>query len=539
LPRWPIERLRLRAQRLGLAPLPPDQPVALVERAKGALRLAALDARAEAAGLHPGQLLADARALAPDLVCADHDPAAEAAALARFARWCGRWSPDTAPARQSPQRQGVFLEVSGSAHLFGGEAGLLADLLARTRALGLTAAAALADTPGAAWALAVHAPQARGEGVIAAPGAGLRPLLSLPAAGLRLAPELMETLRAVGLRTIGEVARQNRASLARRFGPGLLERLDQAAGRAGEPIRPLAPPVRLAVARRFAEPLLTLEAIERVAAALCVRLAPRLVDLDAGARRLALRLYRVDGEALQIAIGASRPEQEPARLARLFQDRLAAMAERLDLGFGVDAAELIAIAWERIERRAQGLDPGAVAAAEAEARTQALSDRLAARLGEAAVRRLQPQASHLPERAQAVVGRDVEPGVFDALLGARRPMLLFEPPEPIEAVAEVPDAPPRLFRWRRTAHQVARAEGPERIGAEWWALSLDCIEPGPSALRCNEASLDCTEPGRKAGRTRDYYRVETREGRRFWLYREGLYGEGEEAPRWFLHGSFG
>lgn len=494
---------------------PQDNPVALVERAKGALRLAALNARAEVAGLHPGQLLADARALAPDLACVDYDPAGEAAALARFARWCGRWSPDTSPAARGPQAQGVFLEVAGSAHLFGGEAGLLADVLARVRALGLTAAAALADTPGSAWALALHTPKALGVGVIAAPGAGLEPLRALPVAGLRLAPQLLENLRAVGLRTIGDVARQNRASLARRFGQGLVERLDQAAGQAGEPIRPLTPPVRFAVARRFAEALLTLEAIERLAAELSTRLAPQLVAQDAGARRLALRLYRVDGQLLQIAIGAGRPEQVPARLARLFKERLAAMAERLDLGFGVDAAELVAIAWEKLERQAQELDPTAAAVADAEARALALSDRLAARLGEGAVRRLSPQASHIPERAQRVVSRETEPGVFDALGGARRPLLLLEPPEPIEAVAEVPDAPPRLFRWRRVAHQVARAEGPERMEGEWWRASS-----------ANE-------------RVRDYYSVETREGRRFWLYREGLFGEDAEAPRWFLHGSFG
>lgn len=479
--------------------------------------MAALDARAEALGLQVGQALADARALTPELFCVDYDPAAEAASLARFARWCGRWSPDAAPARRSPQAQGVLLDVAGVAHLFGGEAGLLADLRTRIGTLGLTAAVAMADTPGAAWALALHAPQAAKAWLIAPPGAGLAPLQNLPVAGLRLEAGLAETLRAVGLRTIGEVARQNRASLARRFGPALIERLDQAAGRAGEPIRPLAPPVRLLAARRFPEPLLTLEAIERVAASLSARLAPKLAELDSGARRLALRLYRVDGEVLQIAIGAGRPEQEPARLARLFKERLAAMAERLDLGFGVDAAELEAIAWERLERQAQALDPAAAAAADAEARAIVLSDRLAARLGEGAVRRLSPQASHLPERAQRVAPRTATPGVFDAELGARRPLVVFEPPEPIEAVAEVPDAPPRLFRWRRVAHQVARAEGPERIGAEWWAVA--------SAEGSN--------------RTRDYYRVETREGRRFWLYREGLYGEGEDAPRWFLHGSFG
>lgn len=514
LPHWPSERLLLQARRAGRAA--PASPLALTELRQGGVRLAALDAAAAREGLYPGQALADARALVPGLVCVEHDPAGEAAALRRLARWCGRWSPDVAPLRECPQAQGVALDVSGVAHLFGGEAGLLADVLGKLHRLGLHACAALADALGAAWALALHHRDAAGSGVIAPSGAGLAPLLPLPVAALRLEPVLVERLCAVGLRRITDLVRLERASLARRFGPALIGRLDQAAGRVFEPLNPLSPPVRLAAARRFAEPLLTLEGVERVGAELCARLGGQLACRDLGVRRLVLRLFRVDGEVVQIAVGAGRPEQEPARLARLFKERLAALAERLDLGFGVDGAELVVIAAERLERRALSLDAAAAAEAEAQARDMALADRLAARLGEGAVRRLRPRASHIPERAQTSAGREAAPpGGFDADFGARRPLLLLEPPEPIEAVAELPDAPPRLFRWRRVAHQVARAEGPERIGAEWWA----------------------PDPG-QADRPRDYYRIETREGRRFWLYREGLYGEGAQAPRWFLHGSF-
>lgn len=467
-----------------------------------------------AAGLHVGQALADARALLPGLACAPYEPRSEWAMLRRLALWCRRWGPDSAPVRASPQAQGVLVDVSGVAHLFGGEEGLLGDVRAKVGGLGLSVHAALADTPGAAWALALHHPQAGRTGARAPPGAGLAPLLEAPVAALRLEPATVERLRAVGLRCIGDLVRQSRPSLARRFGPALLERLDQAAGRLREPINPLASPERFAASRRFAEPLRVLEGVERVAGELCVRAAKQLAERDFGARRLVLRLFRVDGEVLQIAVGSARPEQQPARMARLFKERLAALAERLDLGFGVDGAELEVAAFERMERRAQALSwaQHCPSSPEEEA-ASGLSDRLAARLGEGAVQRFSFKASHIPERAQVFVAREASPEAFLVTPGVLRPLLLLQPPEPIEAVAELPDAPPRLFRWRRVAHQVARAEGPERIEEEWWRAP----------------------PG---ARVRDYYTVETDEGRRFWLYREGLYGAGADAPRWFLHGAF-
>ena len=472
-------------------------------------RISALDATAQAQGLYLGQPLADARAQVPGLFALPHDRPAEARALERLARWCGRWSPDVAPA---PDGNGVLLDSAGVAHLFGGEAGLMRDALQRVRALGLHAQAALADTSGAAQALAMYHPGASQAGGMLAPiGAGLAPLLELPIEALRLEGSLSEKLRALGLRRIGDLTRQSRVSLARRFSSQLLQRLDQAEGRLGEPLSPLLPQPCRSVERRFAEPLRTLEGLKAVASELSQAMAALLAREQAGARRLALRLYRVDGEMLQFAIGMARPEHDAGRLARLFKERLDSAAERLDLGFGLDSAQMRVLSAQPLEAQAQALDPVAAEASAITGRLFALSDRLAARLGEGAVQRLAPRDRHWPEQAQQRAARDCQPAVFDERLGAYRPLLLLDPPEPIEAIAEVPDAPPRQFRWRRIAHSVIRAEGPERLEAPWWS---------------------------KARPVRDYYRVETLLGQRLWLFREGLYAMGDSPPRWFLHGAF-
>lgn len=473
------------------------------------MRISALDAAAQARGLCRGQLWADARALVPTVRALPRDRAGEAEALERLVRWCGRWSPDVAPA---PGGEGVLLDGTGVAHLFGGEEGLLGDALRRVRALGLQAQAALADTSGAAQALAMYHPQAGGPcGVIAPVDAGFTPLLELPIEALRLEAGMPAKLRALGLRRIADLTRQSRASLTRRFGPQLLQRLDQAAGLMGQPLAPLAPPRRCSVERRFAEPVHTLEGLKALAAELAQGVAALLARENAGARRLVLRLYRVDGEVLQFAIGAARPESDAGRLARLFAERLDSAAERLDLGFGIDSSQMRIVCAQPLEAQAQALDPAVAEASAIAQRLAALSDRLAARFSEAAVQRLAPCDSHWPEQAQRRCPRDGAPAPFDRQLGAYRPLLLLDPPEPIEAVAEVPDAPPRLFRWRRTAHSVLHAEGPERLEAQWWG---------------------------KQKPARDYYRVETANGQRLWLFREGLYGVGESPPRWFMHGAF-
>jgi protein ImuB len=469
------------------------------------LALTALNPAAVAAGLQLGLPLAAARAAIPALRVQEQDVRGQAAGLRRLARWCVRFSPLTAPLED-----GIVMDCAGVAHLFGGEAALVAHIAARFGALGLSAQVAMADTIGAAVALARFDPRASTPtGAIAAPGAQLAAVLALPVAALRLEPRTAQRLTSLGLKRIADLARLPRASLARRFGRGLLDRLDQAAGLMGEPLDSLAHDAPIIAQVRFAEPVMTQDALAEAGRRLCGLIAAQLKTAGLGARRLVFRAFRVDGACLDLAFGAARAETDGAKLARLLQERLHRAEGRFDLGFGVDAAALIVADAQREVLSAQDLDPDAARRAAAQAAARDLTDRFAARFGADAVIKLSPRASHLPERAQH---RTDAPAPFAAPPPETRPLFLFARAEPIEATAEVPEGPPRRFRWRRVLHRVIAAEGPERIAAEWW---------------------------RNAGLTRDYFRVETETGRRLWLCRQGLYGRETDTPKWFVHGAFG
>jgi len=523
LPWWPTERLeRVRAGR-GEPPAGGTRPLVLVAASRGTDRVVAANPAAADAGVRPDMVLADARALVPGLLALPATPAADTKALTALADWCGRYSPWSAVDGDD----GLLLDISGCAHLFGGEPALLDDLLARLEAFGLCGRAAAADSLGAAWAVARHGAT---PAVVVPPGGGHAVLAGLPVAALRLPPEVAEDLVRLGLRTVGDLYALPRAALAARFGDRLALRLDQALGREDEPLSPLAPGLRFWARLAFAEPIGHRDDITRAAAQLCAELCKSLAQAGRGARRLELALYLVDGTVKRIAIGLARPVREPAHLMRLLADRLPA----LEAGFGAD---LMTAAAPRTEPLAAGqatLDnlappppgeaPGAADLADPE--LGRLVDRLGNRLGLVNVARLVPQQSHLPERAVRVLA-PLAPlstsAAGDWPASAGRPVYLLPAPEPVEAVAEVPDGPPVLFRWRGLAHRVRRADGPERIAPEWW--------------REGETSAAALAVG-----SRDYYRLEDSRGRRFWLYRQGLYAAAGDAPapapRWYLHGFF-
>ncbi|QPC42368.1 DNA polymerase Y family protein [Kaustia mangrovi] len=518
LPHWPIERLRRaqagrsRKSSTSAASAPADaEPFALVAAEGQALRLHAVNAAAARAGLGAGLALADARALCPGLATRPADGPADARALTALAAWCGRYTPWT----NSDGADGLWLDISGCAHLFGGEAALLDDLVGRLARLGITARAGLAGTPGAAWALARFAPP---SGRIARPGQHDEALAGLPVEALRLGADSAVLLRRLGLKTVGQLYALPRASLARRFrspelGDRVLARLDQALGLAEEPLTPLRPPPRHRARETVMEPILTLEvldpALDRLLAALCDTLDRH----GEGVRALALTVCRVDGGTARIAVETARATRTASHLKRLFRDRL----ERIDAGFGIETALLDAIRTEPLADSQIDLDPRSdEAAGDALAR---LVDRLANRLGADSVARLAPRESHIPERAErlAPVGPEKPPSCPRPTTPPR-PCRLLDPPEPVRVMAEVPEGPPMRFVWRRARHRVVRAEGPERIAPEWWL-----------------------ESGSDYRTVRDYYRVEDEAGRRFWLYREGLYQlmeTGTGGPRWFLHGLF-
>ena len=465
---------------------------------RGMRRLAAVDAGAAALGLFTGQKATDALALAPELTLADADPEADARALRALADWCARFSP--AVAMDPPD--GLFLDITGVDHLWGGEAAMMDDFVGRLAKDGLPVRAAVAGSPGAAWALAHF-----GQGRIVASDA--EPLWPLPVAALRLSPADATQIARLGLRSIGALAALPRDQLGRRFGPDVMRRLDQALGRGGEALAFRRPPNPWFARAAFAEPISVPEDLARACGDIVERLCARLEAEGRGARRFDLAFHRLDGAAEPLTVGLALPGRDPAAVTRLFLPLL----ERVDPGFGIDAVTLGA---REVETRAPSQ---ADLHAEQGGRESLapLVDRLTNRLGETAVWRAEAFPSHAPERATRRRPALSPPTNTGWDVARPRPLRLFPRPEPVEVVALVPDDPPVLFRWRGTAHRVRRAEGPERLGEEWWRRPFDRADPQ---------------------KARDYYQVEDEAGARFWLFRVGLY-DAAAPPKWWLHGLFG
>jgi protein ImuB len=521
LPDLPTDRLLRRARREARTATPlltARRPLVTFTSQNGALRLAAACPRARVAGLAPGMMLADARAMLPELQVQAHAPAADARLLEEIAAWCERYTPYVAIDRSHPHDRGeaLWLDVTGCAHLFGGEAALLDDLLARLARWGLAAEAAIADTPGAAWAVARHG---RTEGRVVPPGGTVVAIAPLPVEALRLEPDMAGMLRRLGLLRVEQLHPLPRAALTARFGESLVMRLDQALGRIEEPISPRKPRLAHRAALNLAEPIGHREGLDALTRRLLDELCTGLEIANLGARHLQLAFLRVDNSSVGVEIGTSRPCRDARGLFRLFGEKL----DQVDPGFGIERAVLDAVVVEPllpepIAWRAMGagdLD---------QARDLApLVDRLSNRLGDAAVIRLAVRQSHIPERAQHMVpaARGDAQATFlqrqSYGLAPSRPLRLLSRPEPIEAMAPLPDEPPLLFRWRRVLHKVARVAGPERLSPEWW--------------RTPDADPNVA--------TRDYFAVEDTDGGRFWLFREGLYlADAPRLPRWYLHGLF-
>ena len=482
----------------------PAEAFALVQAERGARRLYAVDEGAARLGLFVGQKATDAAALAPELVVADADPAADALALTALADWCARFSP--AVALDAPD--GLYLDITGVAHLWGGEAAMAADLTARLGRNGLPIRAAVAATPGAAWALARFA---RLVPAVVEAGDEAACLARLPPSALRLEAEAAAQIARLGVTTVAALAALPRDQVVRRFGAAVILRLDQALGRTREALTYRRPPSPWFARRAFADPISAPEDLARATADIVADLCARLEAAGRGARRFDLCFHRLDGVIHRVGAGLALAGRDAAAIHRLMAPKL----DAIDPGFGLEVVTLTAEAVEPISARQARL--GEAAAAGVEAGAAALVDRLTNRLGTEAVWRAEARASHDPRRAvarRAPLSSPQGPG-WDPQ--RPRPLRLFRHPEPIEAVAPVPDDPPVLFRWRGAAHRVRRAEGPERLAEEWWRRPFAETDPA---------------------RARDYYRVEDEAGARFWLFRDGLYSA--EAPaKWWMHGLFG
>ena len=511
----------MRARRPASPPDPaldPKNPFALIlKNSRGAAVIHALNPAARAAGLRRGQPQADALAMIPHLICKPADPEADARALTALAVWAERWSPSVSVDPAGEGLEGLFLDVTGATHLFGGEAALAAQIRGRLAEAGARARAAMAPTPGAAWALARWG-EAEGDGCIADEDTARGLLAPLPVEALRIADPTLTQARRFGLKRIGDLYPMPRAGLARRFrdgaGVGLVQRLDQALGFAGEALTPVRPPPKYRAWQAWMEPVGDIEGVEARLADLTADLSAPLVRDGQGAKTLTLTGFRSDGRTTGLSVRMGRPGRDAGVWMRLFRE---AGLGRLELGFGLDAMMLTADEVETITAR-QGALESEAEAKQAES-LAALIDRLTARLGEDRVLTPEPVDSWLPERAERwrpALGRSPATAEGDA----RRPILLLDPPEPVEAMAELPDGAPVRFTWRRLSRRVTRSDGPERLSPEWWRPRSDDRQV----------------------RTRDYYRVEDEAGGRYWLFREGLYGReysgavDERAPSWWMHG---
>ena len=499
--------------------------------------LSAVNPPARALGLRRGQSHADACAILPQLKTVPAEPDADAAALRRLALWAERYSPAVAACELQPGFEGLILDMTGGAHLFGGEGALLREIEARLAKAGIPARAAMADTAGAAWALARF-----GDDRLAGEGRTREALKSLPVEALRLTEGALRLLHRFGLKRIGDLYALPRAGLARRFrgeeGMELVRRLDQALGIEAEALEPVRPQPLYRVWRAFAEPIIDIEGVGWALPGLIEALAAQLDRGGKGARRLVLTAFRVDGRTTSIEAGLSAPQATSAHLLRLLKER---GLERLDLGFGADALMVSAHKTEAARPRQGDLDGGHERGSpEALA---ALIDRLGAKLGEEVVVRPVLVDSHLPERAEIWGPAGAEPGGQTNAGAAAaedrpRPLFLLDPPEPIQTLAGMPDTPPAQFCWRRVTRKVARAEGPERLAPEWWRAPVPHLpEPEEGAGLGDRSEVRELED---AGRTRDYYRVEDEDGRRYWLFRQGLYDRETQTslPTWWLHGVY-
>jgi len=480
---------------------PDDVPVVLAREGQHGPVIHATNRAARLAGAQEGVRVVDAKAACPGLRVEYGDLAGDRALLDRLVHWVRRWCPWSVRDGET----GLILDTTGSAHLWGGEVLMLIDMETRLSLLGLSARLACAPTWGAAWALARFGPVRSlcGDDVAAA-------LAPLPVAGLRLRPDTLVLLRRLGLKTIGALAEAPRLSLTRRFAREPLEsnpqmRLDQARGRLPEPVGSVEAAAPLIARATLPEPVQDpTDWLPALAEDLCAQ----LMQQGLGARRLHLAVYRTDGTVAGIAAATSAPTRDPAHLVRLFAERVA----QIDPGFGFDLITLSAGITEAVRAIQVHLD----GQKDDDLGLPLLIDRLAAKFGARAVKRPVLCASHMPERAEVAQTALADAPAHAAAAVARdRPLRLLAVPEQVTVIYAVPEGPPARFVWRRQTHLVARYEGPERIAPEWWH-------------------------DRPGTRLRDYFKIEDQRGRRLWVYREGLHGDGRGgAPCWFVHGMFG
>jgi protein ImuB len=500
-------------------------PFVLAEPDHGRKIITAANIAAQTEGIDVGMVVADARVLCPGLEVLDHDPERADKLLKALALWCIRYTPRVAV----DPPDGLILDVSGCAHLWGGERPYLKEIVTRLRTAGYDVRGAMTDTVGAAWGVARFG---RVTPLIES-GQQEKALLTLPPAALRLSPEVLGRLQKLGLYQVGQIVGQPRSALRRRFGKELLLRLDQAFGQEMETILPVQPVAPFEERLPCLEPICTAGGIEIALTRLLEALCRRLQQEGKGLRAAVLKGYRIDGKLEEIAIGTNHASHNINHLFKLFEGKIQTIEP--DLGIEVFVLEAPKVEdvltrqetlWggpcgvddiglaELLDRLTNHMGAGAGGGTRARGATGAGAGggtRARGATGAAgSINRYLPSEHYWPERSikPAASLQDKPASAWPD--DRPRPIHLLAKPEPIEVTAPIPDYPPMLFRHKGVLHKITRADGPERIENEWWIEGI---------------------------RHRDYYAVENEQGERYWLFRSGHY-EGNATGKWFLHGFF-
>lgn len=527
LPRWATDCLKRADPALAAS----TRPFALWEKQKGAMKLVALDQRASQAGLFVGQNLSDARALVPHLELREIDCFHVEQMFADLADWHSNASPLVAVLTDQAAWGDLVLDITGVDHLFGSEQAMLTRLIDRLNALGIAATGAIAPTIGLAWALA-HFSQPRvvdGSDIIDT-------LANLPIAALRLQSDQIERLKHLGLKHVHQLYHRDRRALQARFGASLLLRLDQALGYAEERLIPRLPATDFRVERHFVDPIGLIDDVLMTARDLAFRLSSTLERAGLGAQAFHLFLYRVDHKVMTLSVNAARATSDPTHIARLFVHRAERLSGEYDAGFGIDMIRLGASSTSPITQ-------SQLSAFDAEDGTSSvveLYDRMTSRLGPLGVVRSHFVDTHIPERAvklEPVIAAAAKPAQPPPIR-APRPLRLLPQPELITvAFAQIPDGPPPSMIWRRVLYKFVRSSGPERLGAEWWLAHQKLMLTEETAQQAAAAEPQLEQYYKEGQASRDYFIAEDDAGRRFWIFRYGLF-ETTASPHWFLHGFF-
>lgn len=468
---------------------------ALKTPVRGRMIIVAVNDLAQAEGIHSGMAAADARALLPSLLLMDDSPGINEKLLKKLAGWSIRFTPYVA----IDPPDGLLLDVTGCAHLWGGDDHYLTEIANRVKGRGYAIGVAMADTIGAAWALARYSQQP----MVIEKGGQVAALLALPPEALRLEADTIERLHKLGLRQVKDFLSIPGYSLRRRFGAAFIKRLNQALGLEEEVIQPIYPVIEYSERLPCLEPIITRTGIEIALQRLLETICLRLQREEKGLRSACFAGYRIDGKTERIDIGTNHPSHNAEHLFKLFEMKLDTIQPEMGIElFVLDAmmVEEIAPVQKKIWKENNTND----------LQLSELLDRMAIKFGADAINRYLPDEHYLPERSIKKAGFLEEKTTCEWKSDKWRPVQLLSPPEPIEVTAPIPDYPPMNFRYKGKLHKIIKADGPERIEQEWWIAN---------------------------GRHRDYYYVEDEEGKRYWLFRSGHYSE-DRSEKWFIHGFF-